>query len=240
MTGAIQCAVTRSEVTFWESVAKTRWGAYATGVEERVIRQAAALAAPPGQALEIGCDGGRWSKMLADFGWKMTCIDVNRETLAICQRRVPGARCILASPKDDKVACESASLSLLLCVEVVPVIQSHWFLGEACRALKDGGVLVGVWWNAASWRGLMFRLKSLVRGRSESYYTRAYAPWRTQLLKAGLRLVHEEGFCWGPFGRASDSPLVPLFVRSEQMLGLRRLPAISPWIAFIAKKSGAV
>src|ERR1022692_4349453 len=81
--------------TYWEEAATTRWGRYLSQIEERGIRQAAFLAGKPNQALEIGCDGGRWSRLLADVGWQMTCIDVNPKTLAACQQKVPAAKCVL-------------------------------------------------------------------------------------------------------------------------------------------------
>ncbi|MGA2656442.1 MAG: methyltransferase domain-containing protein [Verrucomicrobiota bacterium] len=239
-SGATEAASAQEPTLLWEKVATTRWGSYITESENRVIQRSVALAGRPSEALEIGCGNGRWSRGLADAGWKMTCIDVDRRTLDICRRRVPGANCILASPSDRTIPCERGSLALVVCIEVGPVVQSGWFLPEAFRVLRERGVLVGVCWNLASWRGLLVRLKYWLRRHSDGFYSRVYPQWRRELLKTGFRLVHEEGLCWAPFVRASNSPLVPLFVRCERILGLHRLPAISPWIAFIAKKGGVV
>lgn len=223
--------------TYWEQVATTRWGSYVTRMEVRAILQAAALAGKPDQALEIGCDGGRWSKLLSDSGWQMTCIDVNPKTLAACQGKVPGARCILRSPQDETIPCEPDSKSLLLCVEVAPVIQSNWFLPEACRVLHEHGILVGMCWNRTSLRGLFSRVKQRLAPTTNTlFYTRSYCDWRKDLGRAGFQLVHEEGFCWSFFGRMSNSPLIPLFTKLERLLQLHRMTALSPWIIFIARK----
>ena len=56
------------------------------------------------------------------------------------------------------------------------------------------------------------------------------------LAGAGFEVLHEEGYCWSPFARTSNSPLVPVFVQAERMLGLHRWIALSPWIAFVARK----
>ena len=228
-----------SEMTFWERVATTRWGNYVTEVERRTVLRGQSLAGRPGRALEIGCDGGRWSKLLSDQGWEMTCIDVNREVLEECRRKVPSARCILADPRDETIPCEPSSSALLLCIEVGPVIQSEWFLPEVCRVLSDGGVLVGVFWNRMSWRGISHRVKCRLGYRpnaNEQYYTRSYVAWKRKLGRAGFRPVYEEGFCWGPFSRTSNSFLIPTFAGLEKLLRLNRIPTLSPWIAFIAQK----
>ena len=223
--------------TYWEKAAATRWGAYVTDVEKRAILRAAALAGKPAQALEIGCDGGRWSKLLADAGWQMTCVDVNPKTLAICQQKVPAARCILSHPQDATIPCEPDSTDLLLCVEVAPVIQSDWFLPEAGRVLRENGILAGVCWNRTSLRGLMSGFKERLAPTTDTvFYSRSYSGWRKDLGRAGFQAVHEEGFCWGFFGRMSHSPLIPVFTKLEHLLQLQRLAALSPWIVFIARK----
>lgn len=224
-------------MTRWEQAATTKWGRYVTQMEERAIRQAASLAGKPTWALEIGCDGGRWSKLLSDSGWQMTCTDVNSETLAVCRRRVPGAKCILSHPRDETIPCEPDSTNLLLCVEVAPVIQSGWFLPEAGRVLRENGILVGVCWNRASARGFFSRVKQrFAPPTDDTFYTRSYSAWRKDLVQAGFQLVQEEGFCWGFFGRESNSLLVPLFIRLERLLWLHRMTTWSPWVVFIARK----
>src|SRR4051812_31276704 len=88
--------MTPAGVTFWEAVAESRWGKHLTEVERHAIIQAQSLAGKPARALEVGCEGGRWSKLLSDLGWEMTCIDVDPTRLAVCQERIPRARCLLA------------------------------------------------------------------------------------------------------------------------------------------------
>jgi ubiquinone/menaquinone biosynthesis C-methylase UbiE len=133
-----------ASITFWEKVAASKWGTYISDIEKRAILQAQALAGKPGHALEIGCGGGRWSKLLSDMGWRMVCIDINHETLSICQQKLPDAKCILAYPDGKVIPCGPDSADLLLCIEVAPVVESDWFLQEAGRVLREDGILVGV------------------------------------------------------------------------------------------------
>jgi SAM-dependent methyltransferase len=206
-------------------------------VEARAILQGQSLAGVPAHALDIGCEGGRWSKLLSDLGWKITCIDVDREVLQECRRKVGDAECILADANDRIIPCGSSSFSLLLCIEVPPVIQSDWFMLEAARVLRSGGILVGLACNKISLRGLANKaMDRAFRNRSSGVYTCSYGALRRSLYRAGFETAYEEGFCWGPFGRTSNSPLIPLFAGLERVLGLRRLTILSPWVMFIARK----
>ena len=222
--------------TYWEKVATTRWGAYVTDIEKRAILMAHDLSGKPATALEVGAEGGRWSKLLADLGWSILCTDIDGKSLALCKKRMPTANCILVRPDENKLPCESGSVGLLLCIEVAPVIQADWFAGEAFRVLQNDGLLVGVFWNRLSLRGYFSHMRSTLKGDFD-WYKISYPLWRRMLLSSGYSLLYEEGYCWLPFGRASNSIFVPFFVRLEKYLGLRKLASISPWIVFIAQKS---
>ena len=221
--------------TYCEWLAKTRWGAYIAEIEKRAIMIGHAAAGPPGKALEIGCEGGRWSIMLDDLGWDMTCTDVQSGFLDICRQRLPHARCVLVTPEETTLPCATQSIDLLLCVGVPPAIQSPTFIDEAHRVLKPGGIVVGTFWNLSSPRGYLLHLNARYRGTAD-YYRIAYGGWRKKLLRRGFQLLHEEGYCWFPFRRASNSSLIPLAVRTETFFGLRHWAAMSPWVAFVVRK----
>jgi SAM-dependent methyltransferase len=217
--------------TFWEIVADTNWGAYTSQIAKQAILRSHELSEKQTVALEIGCEGGRWSKLLTSLGWKMICVDTDQEVLKLCQKRNPTATCILASSSDEKIPCEANSIDLLLCIEVAPVIQSRWFLNEAFRVLREGGLIVGVFYNRLSLRGLFVRATG-----NREYYKHAYPLWRRNLSKHGFHISYEEGCCWFPFDRISNSRSIPFFSQLEKRFGLRQLTSVSPWIVFIARK----
>ncbi|MFQ5612555.1 MAG: class I SAM-dependent methyltransferase [Anaerolineae bacterium] len=223
------------EDTYWEKVARSRWGRYITRVENRVLLKANNLAGRPSTVLDVGCEGGRWSKLLVDRGWQATCTDIDPQALVRCQERLPAARCILVDKQSTTLPCATASMGLILCIEVIPVLGSGWFINEARRVLKDGGLVVGVFENRLSLRGYFRHLVAATRGRFD-YYKTAYPAWRREFRRRSFNMIYEEGICWFPFTRASNSPLVPLCTRLERYLGLRRLPSLSPWIVFLAQK----
>jgi hypothetical protein len=125
---------------------------------------------------------------------------------------------------------------------VEPVLFSDWIVGEALRALRPGGVLVGYFCNRSSFRGLKYRVAPSARrwartpGQYVYCYPLKYAPWKRALCAQGFEVVHEEGLSWPPFSNASDSPLIAFAARLERLLGLWRLTRFSPHILFVARK----
>ncbi len=228
------------EILAWEKIAtKTSYGRYASEIERRAILTANSLVTNPTTALEIGCEGGRWSKLLSDFGWRLICVDVDQHALALCKERIPTARCIPVSPDASMLPADTESLGLVLCIQVAPVIHADWFIEEAFRALQKGGLIVGVILNRSSWRGLLYHSVPALRiGGSASWYWYpfSYSGWRKRFCKRGFTMIYQEGYAWPPFRRSSNSRLVPVAARIERYLGLRKLVSLSPMIVFIARK----
>lgn len=152
--------------TFWETVAEdTRWGRYLTGIERHAFVAAHAQAGIPGTVLEIGCEGGRWSQLLSQMGWEAICTNVDPAVLAMCQQRIPSARCVLVDPQATTLPCAGETLDLLLCVEMPPVMEGDWLGSEAQRTLRAGGLFVGVFFNRHAWRALAFRAREALKVR---------------------------------------------------------------------------
>jgi ubiquinone/menaquinone biosynthesis C-methylase UbiE len=229
-------------VTLCEKAARTKWGSYMTAIEEQALARAVALAGNPGVALEIGCEGGRWSMRLAKGGWQMICTDIDAKSLNICQKRIPTAHCILVRPEDTAIPCENAGINLLLCIEVFPVMHADWFMREARRVLAPGGVLLGVVQNRFTPRAVAYRIMSIMDSRrrweveNSLVYEFSYRQWQKRMVQNGFKMAHAEGFCWLPFRRSSNFFLIPELVQIERWMGLRRLTFFSPWIAFVAQR----
>lgn len=228
----------RNGRTDWEDVATSKWGTYVSEMEKASILEALSIAAEPALALDVGCDRGRWSQLVHAAGWNVVCTDIYPGRLESCKTRIPSARCILVDPKSSELPCQSGSIGLILAIEVSFVTHSDWFIPEAYRVLQAGGLLVVVTFNLLSWRGLLAHVSARLRG-SYDYYNRCYTSYKKQLQASGLKLRHETGFCWFPFSRASNSPLIPFAIRVENALGLRRIVNLSPWVACIAQKLSA-
>lgn len=222
-------------LAYWESLAESRLGRYVTGIERRAIETAHHLAGKPTTALDIGCGKGQWAELLANLGWRIVCTDIDERNLVSCKSLVPAATCIHVDPGDRRLPCDASSIGLMLCIEVSPVIQADWFIGEAARVLDTGGYLVAVLLNRLSWRGLV-RKTAHIRGEKYTWYRFTYPSWKKQLRAAGIRVVHEEGCCWVPFKRTSDSPLVSPALWLERSLRLGKLASLSPYAIIVARK----
>jgi SAM-dependent methyltransferase len=186
---------------------------------------------------EIGCEGGRWCRMLMELGWQMTATDIDANALRLCQLRTPSLRCILTQPSDQVIPAESASIDLLVCLEVPPVINSKWFYREAARVLRPGGQLVGSLNNVLSWRGATNRVTTALR-RWQQFYSISYSNMRRSLHAHAFTIDEARGCCWAPFGRHSDSPWIPLATSLERRLGFQQLIHVSPWVVFRATRGG--
>jgi SAM-dependent methyltransferase len=215
------------------------YGWHLSRVEERAVVAVRDLVGQAGNALDVGCEGGRWSRLLAERGWRRTCTDVSAEALTICQRRLPEATCLLVESDDISLPSADASQQALLCIEVPMVMQSAWFLAEAARVLAPGGYLIGVHYNRQSLRGVLYNHVPGFRSKNDVayfYFPESYAAWRKRLRASGFEVTHEDGFDWIPFRKYSRSPLVGPAVRLERTLGLTRLARFSPMVVFIARK----
>jgi SAM-dependent methyltransferase len=227
-------------LTYWDKVNLGRWGRYIAEIEKTGILRAHELSGKPSAGLDLGCGSGQWSHLLSTLGWHMTCVDVDRDALSICRRNVPKANYILTDCNARTIPGNSGSAGLLLCIEA-PLLDSDWFLAETDRILNKGGLLVGVWWNSRSLRGMAWRLKQNLKTHRDAtcFYTSSYSSWKKRLAMARFEMLYENGFCWGPFSRSSDSSLIPGFSALERILCLNRWLAFSPWIIFVAKKAAA-
>lgn len=223
-----------TQATFHEAVAATRWGAYISERERAAILEAHRMAGSPGTVLDVGCDGGRWSILLADLGWQPVCIDVDADAVATCRRRLPDAACLCLEEGYEHLPCEDNDVNLVLCIEVPPVLHSEWFLPECRRVLMRGGLVVTVFWNRASLRGKFASARARRRGTYD-YYKWRYDDWLEHAARAGFEEKWAEGLCWAPFARDSDSPFVRPAVQLERLMGLRKMTRFAPWIVSVLR-----
>ena len=220
-------------MTYWERCAEKRWGKHLSEFEHKLVAYAVSMTRGPGAALEIGCEGGRWSRLLSESGWGITCTDVDEKVLEVCQARIPKAKCILVKPTDKELPVRSNTIRLMLCIEVWELAHKRWLFAEAHRALEDGGLLVITCPNRLSWRGTY----SFLRGTAGKWYPGTYSGWKRKAQESGFEILMEEGYAWCPFQRASDSRWVGILTRLEIVLRLRYLTVVSPWVGVVVQKT---
>jgi hypothetical protein len=102
--------------TFWEKCASTGWGSYISAVERTLILRVLSITDHPARSKSTvkAADGPAfWRTRLAGALTSMSIV------LAVCRKRMLQAECLLVSRTDTQLPCESNSVTLLLCIEVV-------------------------------------------------------------------------------------------------------------------------
>jgi ubiquinone/menaquinone biosynthesis C-methylase UbiE len=103
-------------------------------------------------------------------------------------------------------------------------------LTECYRTLKSNAPLLLSFGNKSS-------LKSKLREFRGKSYTHSYNRVMRCLSKTGFAVTRKMGYSWLPFGRTSESRLVPFLARIEKLFALKRIPSLSPWVIVHAVKS---
>jgi SAM-dependent methyltransferase len=228
-----------SELSWEKIMSHTRYGRYADGVESSMVNYVLDHCPTPGTLLDVGCEGGRRSTPFADRGWQVIAMDPDPRALAVCQARIPGARCVLPSSDSRQLPADNASVDAILCIEVGQVIHAAWAAQEFARVLKPGGRLVAVCWNRTSWRGFLYHHASFLRAAGSLSivgFPIKFKSFRQEMNRHGFQFERELGFAWGPFRRMSDSSWVDLWVPFERFSGLQQLVSVAPMVAFVAQK----
>lgn len=225
----------REASDLWDKQADLRWGRYISKIEVDAINRGVQLVDPnctQPAALDIGCEAGRWTELLIDNDFDVTATEICPDKVAACQLRNPKAKCVCVSTEDAFLPIEDNSVDIVICIEV-EVAETDWFVPEVKRVLRDSGVVVFTLNNRQSYRGRLSLFKSWIKG-DEYFYHTSFSEVRDMLTKHNFEISWAHGFCWLPFGRLSDSPLIPPLTFLESLFQFRRVTKFSPWVAVVA------
>ena len=132
----------RESPDIWTAAGKLTWGKYLKEIESDAfqigIQHARAGAT---DAIDIGCETGRWTRRLLDHGFSVTSTEIGADKLAGCQANNPEANCVLVSPDDNHLPVDDNSMDMAVSIEV-QVNDFDWFVPELRRVLRDGGIAV--------------------------------------------------------------------------------------------------
>jgi ubiquinone/menaquinone biosynthesis C-methylase UbiE len=95
----------------------------------------------PGMALDAACGTGRHSRHLADRGFDVIGVDVNRSMLALAEAKIPGGDFrigdVTALPVDDD------TVDVVVCsLALTHVAALRQALGEFARVVRPGGTVI--------------------------------------------------------------------------------------------------
>ncbi len=220
--------MTAVEETFWEKGNRTKMGVYITALEMDFLFSTVKQTAKS-FVFDVGGGAGRFSIPLSEKSSNATLLDLD---LHSCKRLKFRNSNIDAIQSDARlIPVKEDAADIVVMIELLDVVkEGDLVINEIGRILKPNGQII-----------LSFGNKSSIKGKLKSWrkkpYLHSYKEIVACLKKNGFKIEKQKGFNWLPFGRTSNSKLLPLMARIERVLGLRRVTRYSPWILIYAVKS---
>jgi len=223
---------------YWASVAETTMGWYITKIEKDFVSHClTSLPEKPKTVLDVGAGFGKLEPLLANSASRVLCTEIDTSLTKKLARLGDNISPLLVSKASNCLPLADASIDYVICLEVPSLAEQDWFYAECHRVLKPQGAIVLSVTNRHSWKGTFasFWLKRYMWGDSR-YYQHTLHDIRLCLKKHGFTVRRAVGLNWIPFLRASDSPLIGVFVALEKIMQLRRLVPWSPWVLLEGRK----
>ena len=179
--------------------------------------------------LDVGAEAGKFSLLAADS--KATVIGIDLDSYGLKRLKLKNKHVNVIQADARKIPLKDETFDVIFMIEVLDYIpELNEALGECHRTLKANAPLVLSFGNKSS-------LKSKLREQRGKSYRHSYGRVMQCLFKTGFETKHKMGYSWLPFGRTSESRLVPFSARIEKLFALRRVPSFSPWVIVHAVKS---
>ncbi len=186
-----------------------------------------------GLCLDLACGTGRISIPVVQRGINIVSVDYDLEALRVLEQKQNGSLEVVRGD-GTSLPFRRSVFDCVICIQAMGNIDPELFIRECSRVLKRGGYLLFNISNKRSYKCVIHRVLS----RHRIFYRFTFEDVRRCLEDEGFTVVDSRGYNWLPHQRKSDSTLIPYFARLEEILGLERLPAVSPHLFIIAKKSG--
>lgn len=210
------------EETHWEKAAKTKMGKYLTSIETDFISKALTLDQNNLTIMDVGAEAGRFSLLAKNGKATVVSLDIDSYSLKRLKRKSKDIHIIQADAR--KLPIKSEIFDAVFMIEVLDYIPELQETFRDCkRALKTNAPCILSFGNKSS---IKSKIKQM-RGRS---YLHSYKNVIACLNETGFEIKKKTGYGWILFGRTSENKLVPIMVKCEKFLGLRRIPRFSPWV----------
>ena len=215
-----------SEETNWEKAAKTRMGKYLTQIETKFIQNSINISSL-NVIMDVGAEAGRFSQ-LSNSNAETISIDINSYGLKRLKQKTKTINAVQADAR--KIPFKTESFDAIFMIEVLDYIpELDQAIAECHRTLKPDGSLIVSFGNKSS-------LKSKLRELNGKSYQHSYTSVQQNLKATGFLVKGKTGYNWLLFGRASQNSLIPILAKIERLVGLRRIPSLSPWVIVHAVK----
>ncbi|MCL2475768.1 class I SAM-dependent methyltransferase [Candidatus Bathycorpusculum sp.] len=211
-----------SSETHWEMAAKTKMGKYLTRLETDFISRSLDLSQENLSVMDVGAEAGRFSLLPQNSKARVVSIDINAYALRRLKQKSRHVNIILADARN--LPLKDGIFDVVFMIEVLDYIpELDQALGECMRTLKPEASAVLSFGNKSS---IKAHLKA-IQGKS---YRHSYGEMMRCISKTEFTIKRKLGYSWVPFGRTSQSSLVPILSALEKIFGLRRIVRYSPWV----------
>ena len=218
-------------------------GQYLDNVERQFILSTLTRDPSVHKLVDLSGGSGRIAVPLAQLGYDVTVTDVSIIPLRRLRQKNHSIRAELVDATTPVLPLADASVDAALCIQVPFYVEDgrNWFFREVHRIVRPGGWLIVTSTNRLSYKGWLRRFL-LVLGRMEPQswhrfeYVSTPVDMETRLSQAGFSVERHLGYNWAPTLRFSDTALVPVYTTIERLVGLDRIPALSPWVITSARR----
>ena len=222
MTANLNTSTELAAETHWEFAAKTKMGKYLTNLETDFISKSIDLSQANMTVMDVGAEAGRFSLLAANNKATVVSVDVNSYALKRLKQKNKEVNIIQADAR--QLPLRGGVFDVVFMIEVLDYIpELDQALSECKRTLKTKASSVLSFGNKSSPKA---KLKAM-QGKS---YRHSYKEVMECLSKTGFLVKKKTGYSWLPFGRTSQSSLLPVLARFERFFGLRRVVRFSPWV----------
>lgn len=159
----------------------------------------------PKTALDIGCGGGVFTKMLSAKGYECLGIDTDRERIETAQKDFGTERSKFEVQDATQLKCPSKSYDVVLCLEVIEHLGNpEHLLTEIRRVTKPEGLVVFSTPNRCSPEGLAGMTLQRLGGRKWNAWDPTHvtifssSEFLRLLRDNGLEPVRVVGYCYFP------------------------------------------
>jgi SAM-dependent methyltransferase len=213
-------------------------GRYLTRTEWKFIEQAFSRFGWPNLVLDIGGGDGRFARRLTRRGVKVVLLEF--ASLPLSELKAEETELSLVQGDGNHLPFEAGSIDAVIAIEVLACVDRYHndnFFRDVSINLKRNGLFLFTTDNLLSVPGISTLWRPCTyRYREYESYTESFFATKKKLSSAGFDIVMTRGFRWLPFSRASESPLVPYASGLERLLGLERIPWLSPWVFWLTRK----
>jgi 2-polyprenyl-3-methyl-5-hydroxy-6-metoxy-1,4-benzoquinol methylase len=192
---------------------------YHAGLQRRVYRDLLSHVPPPAKsarALDVGCGGGRWCRLLADEGYRTVGIDLQDSLVAASRRRYPDIEFHTASVQEFSSKAPFDLISTVTVVQHIPLEEQVAVVRRLRALMRTGGHVIAL---------------ENVRDQAPHVFARSIGEWRELFHDAGFEPLEERPYDYSPCSRSLR--------RLIDAAAARRAPSANPTPATLNTRAGS-